>query len=196
MSKIEADYLLKISVQFLKKHGYFQGWKSGTLTWTGNGRTSSVSIHTRMLSEGGSYMNIQYALTDRGTGEKKEFDYKVPITTSSCHFGGVRHWFVCPLYSRGVYCGKRVGTLYKAGDYFACRHCYDLTYSARNENYGRKYAVYTRFFSLDGKIAQAEERLKKKTYKGKLTKQAKKVLRLYTEMEHHMNIYGDARDML
>jgi hypothetical protein len=34
MSKNEADDVKKISTSFLKKHDYFTGWRSGTMTWT------------------------------------------------------------------------------------------------------------------------------------------------------------------
>jgi hypothetical protein len=46
------------------------------------------------------YARFIYAQTERSTGEKKDFDYKVPIVTTPCHLGGERYWFKCSLYSK------------------------------------------------------------------------------------------------
>jgi hypothetical protein len=39
----------------------------------------------------------------------------IKLTSTACHYGGVRHWFLCPR------CGKRVGILYDS--ILHCRHC-------------------------------------------------------------------------
>ena len=49
----------------------------------------------------------------------------IVLTRTSCHFGGYREWFHCPL------CRERVKILYSKGRRFACRKCYDLTYLTR-----------------------------------------------------------------
>lgn len=69
-----------------------------------------------------------------GSEDWKKESYRVYLSTTGCHFGGNRHWFLCP----AVGCGKRVAKLY-GGGIFACRHCYDLAYeSQREEGYDRK----------------------------------------------------------
>jgi hypothetical protein len=170
MSKNKADDAKKISTSFLKKHGYFKGWLSGTITWTRSGmwgeNKSSVSISVSTL-EGDNYLRITYTQTDRDTQEKKDFDFKIPLTTTPCRFGGKRYWFICPWYKSGVYCGKRVGTLYKDGDYFACRHCYDLTYESRNlSGYAKPFGSVISFPELE----ELEEKVKRKYYRGQPTK--------------------------
>lgn len=54
--------------------------------------------------------------------------YAVPLTTTPVAHRGTRWWFRCP----AVGCGRRVRKLYLApgGTYFACRHCYGLTYES------------------------------------------------------------------
>ncbi|MDD2646467.1 MAG: hypothetical protein PHV78_01745 [Patescibacteria group bacterium] len=49
---------------------------------------------------------------------------RIDITTTPCHFGNERIWFVCPS------CKKRVATLYKPPmkNALLCRKCHDLTY--------------------------------------------------------------------
>jgi hypothetical protein len=54
---------------------------------------------------------------------------RVAITWTPVHFAGRRPWFVCPVQR----CGRRVAILYGAGELFACRHCYDLTYESERE---------------------------------------------------------------
>jgi hypothetical protein len=182
MSKNNADEVKRISVNFLKKHDYFCGWRCGTITWTSNSyygeNKSSVGVDVSLIN-GDSYARIHYTQTDRDTEEKKDFDYKIPLVTTPCRYGGKRYWFICPWYKNKVYCGKRVGTLYKDGDYFACRHCYNLAYSSQKVN--RRYKLFPLFdvFNFDDKISALEKQIKRRYYKGKPTKKQRKLERLY-----------------
>ena len=180
MSKNEADGVRKISVSFLKKNGYFNGRRFGIITWTGgcDDHDSSVGIEVSTLNND-SYLRIYYTQTDNYSGEKKDFDYKIPLTNTSCRFGGKRYWFICPWYKNGVYCGKRVGTLYKDGDYFACRHCYDLTYSSRKVN--RRYKMFHLFnvLTLEDKIEEFYKQIKHPYYRGRPTRKQRQLEKLY-----------------
>ncbi|BFT95181.1 MAG: hypothetical protein MNSN_04940 [Minisyncoccus archaeiphilus] len=188
MSKNEADGVKKISISFLKKNGYLKGWRSGTITWTSgyDEHKSSVGIEVSTVSSD-SYLRINYTQTDNYSGEKKDFDYKIPLTTTPCRFGGKRYWFVCPWYKNGVYCGRRVGTLYKDGDYFACRHCYDLTYASKNVN--RRYKMFPLFnvLTIEQKIEELEKSIKCRYYNGKPTKKQKRLDLLYKDLELNYN---------
>lgn len=177
MSKNKTDDTKKISTSFLKKHGYFHGWRAGTITWTRSGRwgesESSVGIVISTL-EGDNYLHITYTQTDRDTNEKRDFDYKIPLTTTPCRYGGKRYWFVCPWHKNGVYCGKRVGKLYMGGDYFACRHCYELTYDSRNlSGWAKRFGSVVSEPELD----RLWDGLKLLYYKGKPTKKYKSFLK-------------------
>lgn len=46
----------------------------------------------------------------------------IKISYTKCNFGGERPWFNCPA------CTKRIAKIYFGGNYFFCRHCYNLTY--------------------------------------------------------------------
>ena len=133
-SKKTVEDCTQLSIFKLKEFGLLTGYCSTTLTWTRclSGRKSSISIvvDTEDLSA-----KVNYTITDRNTDEKTDCDYGISLTTTPCHFGGFRYWFVCPLTTSGVYCGRRVGTLYlvPGGKYFGCRGCYDLSYESRNE---------------------------------------------------------------
>ncbi|MCB9809286.1 hypothetical protein H6776_02720 [Candidatus Nomurabacteria bacterium] len=183
MSKQEADNLKSISIAFLNKHDYFCGWRSGTITWTRSGMwgesKNSVSISVSVTDEDDRYLKITYTQTDNWSEEKKDFEYKIPLTTTPCNFGGKRYWFICPWYKNGVYCGNRVGTLYKGGDYFACRHCYELTYKSRNQNRRNSYFPVFNVLDLSERIEELENEITVRYYNGKPTKKYKKLLKLY-----------------
>ena len=70
-----------------------------------------------------------------GGDEWKDESYPVHLTTTPCHMGGERHWFLCP--ARG--CGQRVAVIY-GGGIFACRKCYRLAYPSQREDAGDRAA--------------------------------------------------------
>ena len=174
--KTESDSLKKIQTWWLKKYGYLNDdcRRSGSIKWTNNwsGTESSVSISVDIYHED-PHLQITYTQTDQD-GEKKNFDYKIPLTTTPCYYGGKRYWFICPWYASGIYCGRRVAVIYKAGDYFACRHCYNLTYNSRNLG---------GFFKAAGQTISApeldtlREETKTEYYRGKMTKKYKRYLK-------------------
>jgi len=107
--------------------GGIWGWKD---TRTGE-MTSRIGYEVRTQGASG-WVRLYYAFTS-GPHEGEEIDYRVPLTTTRPHFGGLRWWFICPGQGCG---GRRVGKLYlpPGGIYFLCRHCYDLTYRSAQEH--------------------------------------------------------------
>lgn len=180
--KTEADDVKKIKASFLRKHEYFCGWRSGTITWTHgwSENKSSVGIEVSVMN-GENYLRIHYTQTDNSSGEKKDYDYRIPLTTTPCRFGGKRYWFVCPWYKKGVYCGRRVGVLYKDGNYFACRHCYDLTYSSRKVNRCYRFHPLFSILNAEGKIEELEKQIKTPYYRGKPTRKQRRLEYLYKQ---------------
>jgi hypothetical protein len=173
--KTEADGLKSVSVFSLNKHKYFDTlWMSGTITWSKNGEmTGSISIQSN-VTDSEKHVRFIYTQTDRSTGEKTDFDYKIPLTTTSCYFGGVRYWFQCPWYANGVYCGRRVGVLYLGDKYFACRHCYRLTYNSRN--FGGLSKLAGQVISIPD-LEKMESEVKRKYYRGKTTRKYRRFLK-------------------
>ena len=55
----------------------------------------------------------------------KDYQYKIRLDKTPCHYGHYRYWFICPHY------GKRVGVLYCAGLY-VCRHCIGANYATQS----------------------------------------------------------------
>ncbi|MCX5638086.1 MAG: hypothetical protein NTX52_10410 [Planctomycetota bacterium] len=155
-----------VSISFLNKHDYFCGYRSGGIVWKNcyGEETSSISV-TVSTMDGDNYVRFQYTTTDRNTGEKTEYDYKVQLTTTPCNIGGVRY-FICPLSKNGVYCGRRAAKLYKVpgAKYFGCRHCYNLSYESRNESHSLGLGGLCYLFKLDCQLEKLYEQTKRWTY--------------------------------
>ena len=135
-NRTETYQVKQISIFFLRRQGFLnEGWRFGTVAWSRNGENTGRITIQSCIKENEKYIRFIYTQTNNDTGENKDFDYKVQLTTTSCNYGGVRYWFVCSLTKNGNYCGRRVGVLYKSGDYFGCRHCYDLVYKSNRDKY-------------------------------------------------------------
>jgi hypothetical protein len=169
-----------VSISFLKKHDYFSsyGYTSGVITWTHgwSGNKNSIGIGV-FVDEYEKYARFYYTVTDRNSGEKTDYDYKVQLTTTSCNYGGVRYWFICPLYRSGVYCGRRIGTLYcpPGANYYGCRHCYNLSYESRNEPRLGRFGGIGFPLKIECQIEKLYGQIKRWTYGGKPTKKARKL---------------------
>ena len=191
MSKSEADWCKKIEIWWLlrdiKEKG---GYKYTTVSWGEDGSRGSISVQVSVCDEE-KYARFIYTQTDNSTGEKKDYDYKVPIVETPCHFGNTRYWFKCNLYKNNQYCGRRVGVLYKDGNWFGCRHCYELTYASRKVNKRYKHYPMFRFLEIDAEIEKLEQKAKRYTYKGIPTKRRQKLEKLYQEASRNYRAFSD-----
>ncbi len=154
-----AENYKKIRISSLKRDGYLAQWYSGIISWgCGPGEyKESIKIE---CSINPMYPNIKFIYN--------QISYLVSLTTTPCHFGGKRYWFVCPLTINGRDCGKRVGVLYKGNDYFGCRHCFNLTYQSRRDNPTVKAVLF--LIDYEKNIEKLTTKLKRYFYKGKATR--------------------------
>lgn len=168
----------RLSIFWLKKHGYLEGGScSGGIRWTnGYGHENSIGFSVSGENLGTpqerKHLNLQYTHTNRESDEKEDVNYRVELVTTYCHYGGKRYWFICPLTKNGYYCGRRVGTLYNLGKYFGCRHCGNLTYATRNA--GGHYKGFVSAVDIE----EAEKKVKRQYYNGKPTRKYQRVLKL------------------
>ena len=193
MKKTEADNLIMIKISFLKKHGYFHGERSGVMTWT-NGWSDKKSSIGITVPNNNEFLQLTYTQTDRND-EKKSFDYQVPLTTTPCRFGGKRYWFICQMSREKKYCGRRVGVLYKDGDYFACRHCYNLTYSSRTKNRRYKFLPLYETLFITKRMDELDKEIKRPYYRGEPTKKQRKWDMLYLQLVQKRKRFGDMKDI-
>lgn len=188
MSKANCEGRTKISIFWLRQNGHLTketSWRSGSLNWTytyskenAGSLGYQIQINHKEPNDEVGNMRLMYTNTDGWTGEKTEMDYKVPIVTTACNYGGIRFWFRCSLYRNGVYCGRRVGVLYKVSKYYGCRYCGDLVYADQNASKMGRGMV------CDPDLQKAYGGIKRFYYKGKPTKKYIK----YQKMEHKSNM--------
>jgi hypothetical protein len=181
MAKQEAEWSNKLSIFWLKKNGFLDGgWRYGGIKWTYkmSGNESSIGFTVAINGNAEDNIRLQYTQTNRSTGEKESMDYKIQLTTTPCHYGGVRYWFICPLTKNDKYCGRRVGVIYSTGKYFGCRHCGEIAYAAQKQ--GGKYRGSC--VSLQD-VERAEQEIKRYYYKGKPTRKYRRFIRLNEKVE-------------
>mgnify|MGYP000874384469 CR=1 FL=1 len=130
--------------------GSGRGWQGGSSTTSHYRRLDVRRLHKAGLLAPGSWNNWQWSRDGqvvasivvkaaegrvtlsyqaRENGERRDFDYPVFLSWTPCRYGGARPWFLCPASG----CGRRVAILY-GGAFFACRHCYRLTYESQRED--------------------------------------------------------------
>ena len=182
--------MMKIETWWLKRHGYFTYHKWGSIEWKwGDDSRSSIGVESDVQDPLQSYVRLHYTQTDRDTEEKKDFDYRVELVTTPCYYGGERYWFICPLSVGGKRCGRRVGTLHKGGDYFGCRHCYDLAYSSQHQNRSSKYFPLFRIMDLEMKREKEDYRYL--YYRGRPTKRLRRIEKLDNERCSYYPLIND-----
>ncbi len=170
----EAEWCLKVDVYWLKQHGYFNSNKHGGIKWSAGDQITVVSH----MSKNASQIQLVYTVTSSETGEKEHFNYAANLVKTSCHFGGFRYWFICPLGRGDKPCGRRVGALYQGYRLFGCRHCYNLTYESCNRNRRGSFSAYANFLDNSEKIDELSSQIKRPYYAGKPTKKYRKLLAL------------------
>jgi len=127
-SKTKVEDCHKWRIAGLKDYLIPGHW--GTTHWM-IGEQESGSVSFRVLGdENPEALLLSYTIGAR-SGNPQDFNYRVNLTTTPLPWGGVRYWFICPLWG----CYRRVGCLYlpPGGKYFGCRHCYDLRYKSQFE---------------------------------------------------------------
>lgn len=130
--KLAVEDCRKLTMKVI--HSFiWKGGRWGTVTWSRGGEPIGNISYRVIGDEEPESLRLIYTLTKHNTGEKKDLDYPVRLTTTTLPWSGHRYWFICPI----VGCGRRVSVLYlpPSGGYFACRHCYRLSYRSRQEGY-------------------------------------------------------------
>ncbi|MDQ3159366.1 MAG: hypothetical protein M3P98_04520 [bacterium] len=177
--KTEADGLCILDMKWLRKKKYIEEnciW-NGSLHWTHrpSGTRSNINAYIDNTSKIPT-IKLSYTQTSYSTGEKSHYEYAIRLLKTPCKFGGSRHWFTCPLQHNGIACNRKASKLYLSGKYFGCRHCHQLSYNSKNENRKNKYF---KAFNTDIQIDKIEEKyhqLKRKTYAGKPTNKASRLI--------------------
>lgn len=126
-----------LDINYFSRNGLFrQGYSAGNITWqnysgkiirTASWELDSVEDNTDFL--------IQFSLSVNG--ETVPLQQSIPTEKTRLVSGGIRWWFICPLFFNGRSCGRRVAKLYRPpySRYFGCRKCHDLTYKSCQDSH-------------------------------------------------------------
>lgn len=118
-----------IDVNKMSKAGALKPECSGNWEWSEDGKKVATIGFT--ATHGKITLNYKYR---RNMGDWKEIEQPVPILWSPCRYGGERAYFRCPGIVNGNHCRRRVVKLYAGGEYFLCRHCYNLAYASQSDD--------------------------------------------------------------
>lgn len=121
--KTLVEDCLHIDIRQMSRSGCLDPWQRYSWKWQ-NG--CNITIETRPDA-----IELFYSISYNGQPHE-DVSYKVPLSWTSCSYGGKRPWLICP----GKSCGKRVAKLYLAGKYFLCRHCNNMAYSSQRDHKG------------------------------------------------------------
>ena len=175
-TKTTVEQAMLLSIFKLKEFGLLRGYVSATLTWTYIRLEKVNSIGIVVNVKGEPCVKVNYTVIDQD-GNKIDYCYKISLSTTPCNFGGVRYWFICPLSKNGLYCGRRVGTLYivPGAKYFGCRHCYNLSYETRNEPRFARFGGWGYPLKAEIQYEELYKKIKRWTYRGRPTRKVRKL---------------------
>ena len=111
-----------LDIRWLHREGLLKSQFPTTVRWyRENKEMSSIQV----VAQNGQVL-LNYDHSRRDGYQSEHLSYPVRVRWTSCNYGGIRPWFICPTPG----CGRRVAILY-AGRMFACRHCYNLAYESQ-----------------------------------------------------------------
>lgn len=182
-SKQTVESCLCLSIYWLKNIECLSGNKQVKLNWQINNQ-HSVQIILNFVSAD-LFICFKHSILN-DTGEASDFEYQTIMETTSCHFNGKRFWFVCGN------CSRRVAKLYlpTSKKRFSCRNCHNLTYNLRKES-NKKFTSFLRSTKYKRKREKMECRIKKKVYRGKLTKIYSRYHAALHKEHHLLSIYAN-----
>jgi len=110
--KLKAENAPVLDVAYLSRHCHLDEGNWKRLIWRQNGELRLEGL----VKAFDDHINVDIGMSSHWIG----------LTQTTCHFGGVRRWFLC------TRCGKRMGKLYFRRSYFACRHCHKIAYQSQS----------------------------------------------------------------
>lgn len=176
MAKRVAENSNRLSIFLLRKEGMLNttnGMRYGTIIWRSNRSEAKDSIGYSVMIGESNLICLQYSRTDSYTGDKESLDYPIQLTSTECNYGGKRYWFTCPIINNGARCGRRVGILYLADKYFACRWCSGVIYYAQSHS---RTSWSSTYYLPD--IEKLEGEIKRCFYRGKPTRKYRRMMRM------------------
>jgi hypothetical protein len=126
--KQKAENCRSLDVNRLSREGCLEHGRQGNWVWSRDGQELA---RIGYKADGGRFI-LDYKIRQYG-GDWEPVTQHIAITHADCHYGNERAYFRCPGVVNGRHCGQRVAKLFLGGNYFLCRHCYNVKYSSQSE---------------------------------------------------------------
>lgn len=169
--RIELSYLLKSKLIEKGKH------KLCSFSWS-NG--SSIGLTSKYIGED-KWIQLSYCSTDRNTGEKTNYDYKIYLTTVLSNLGkGEVLYFICPVS------GKKCRVLYKAYGYdrWKSREAYRNRLFYKSQLSSKMNYPNDRYWAITRKLEKImDEKHLTPMYNGERTRKFKRIEKMREEQE-------------
>ncbi|MCK9502441.1 MAG: hypothetical protein M0Q52_11505 [Lascolabacillus sp.] len=159
-----------------------------TCSWSRNGEVvASISYRVEAGEDGPFALRFMYTMTDNDTGDKKSYNYVIPVVFTPCNYGGKRWWYVCPLIVDGRSCNRRCRIVYlpHGSQYFGCRECHRLTYESRQRHREKFYEGFEKPYKAAKAVREKFSRTRSWERREKLWR---KLLRAQATFERFENI--------
>src|SRR5690349_20890366 len=115
-----AEHTNRIDIREWRRRGYLRFSTSFTWRWHVDGEPAgSIGVTT---APPGAILLFYTLHTERPVPIQE----RITLTSSPCHFGGRREYFLCQR------CSRRAEILYLASGYFRCRKCARVGYAIEN----------------------------------------------------------------
>lgn len=115
-NRVKAEHILRVDIRAWHKRGLL--WDGGANTWSwSRGGESAGSIRFSVSEQS---VRLTYAVNGLDASQT------ITRTSTPCHYGGSRPWFVCPV------CQCRTALLYMRSGRFACRNCQRVSYATQS----------------------------------------------------------------
>lgn len=142
--------------------------RQGYLEWSDSRGADIAKIGFLSNCEGKEkYLRVYYTITDRSTGQARNYNYKIDIEAVQSNLGfGEVLYFRCP----SIY--KRCRILYKAYGYerWQCMQAYDRPIYYPLQQCSKPDRYHKRYWKLEGILFGGKRKRVNSTYRGKPTK--------------------------
>lgn len=148
-----ADESRRIDLAWMIRKGLAEpgAIRGGTLSWSrGDEPAGRIGYTADMFDPEQARLVLQYAVTDRDSGEARNYTQRIRLSYTVPRYGGKRWWMHCPVT------GQRVGKLYMPpnAETFACRTVWRLGY--KSQRVTPRDAVFERLYRLQKKLGCRE----------------------------------------
>ena len=162
---ITTNEVIRIELSYLLKNKYIEKGciKQLNLSWT-NG--SNITVIT-CYKDDDKYIRLIHTTTNNRTGESKDYDYKIKLTTIPSNLGiGEIVYFLCPQT------GRKARILYKCygSEIWKSRFSYKTRIYYQSQIASKLNVYNDKFWKLERLIEKIEPTVRKQQYKGKATR--------------------------